>query len=99
MVVLLVVPVQAASELSGREAQVFQQICAKCHVTPGLGVPVIGDEPEWQRRRAQGLEQLLAHTIDGFGDMPPLGTCSFCSEQELRHLVAFLAGFPSEVAP
>lgn len=84
--------------LSERETRVFQQICAQCHAQPGLGVPVIGDEAEWQLRRAKGIDRLLANTIEGWLDMPPLGTCSFCSEQELRRLVAFLAGLPLDGA-
>ncbi len=88
-----------ASALTAREAQVFQQICAECHTQPGIGVPVVGDETEWQARRAKGLDQLLANTVDGWLGMPPLGTCSFCSEEELRHLVIFLAGMPSEPGP
>lgn len=62
-------------------------------------MPLIGDEEEWQRRRAKGLDRLLANTIEGSLGMPPLGTCSFCSEEELRHLVSFLSGMPAEAGP
>ncbi|MBW2242689.1 MAG: cytochrome c5 family protein [Deltaproteobacteria bacterium] len=86
-----------ASRLTAREAQVFQRICAECHTRPGIGVPVIGDEEEWQARRVKGLDELLANAVNGLLGMPPLGTCSFCTEEELRHLVAFLAGIPLDL--
>ena len=84
--------------LSPRQARVFQEICAVCHAWPGIGVPVVGDEAEWKPRRAKGFDTLLANTVNGFGGMPPLGTCSFCSEEDLRQLVSFVAGFAEEAA-
>ena len=80
--------------LNERQVQVFSLICARCHVQPGLGVPVVGDTAEWQRRSANGFDILLSHTVTGFAGMPPLGTCSFCSEEDLRNLVAFMARLP-----
>lgn len=81
--------------LDDRQTRVFATICARCHVRPGIGAPVVGDEAEWAQRRAKGADVLLANTIVGFRDMPPLGTCSFCDEDDLRRLVALLAGLPS----
>lgn len=79
--------------LGRRQALIFQQACAHCHVRPGIGVPILGDPAEWEPRRAQGFDTLLANTVEGFGDMPPLGTCSYCTEDDLRRLVAFTAGY------
>jgi len=79
--------------MGARQAWIFQQSCAHCHVRPGIGVPVLGDTAEWETRRAQGFEAMVAHTVEGFADMPPLGTCSFCTEDDLRRLVAFMAGY------
>jgi len=82
--------------LDAREALVFQQICAECHVQSGIGSPTLGDDEAWRPRRAKGIDVLLVNTIDGYGQMPPLGTCSFCTEQELRRLVAFVSGLGME---
>lgn len=89
---------EVKSELTSREVLVLGQICAHCHARPGDGVPQIGDAAEWARRREQGFEALVVHTIEGAGNMPPLGTCSFCSEDELRRLVAVVAGFSMDSA-
>jgi cytochrome c5 len=75
-----------------RAAEVFQLVCAQCHARAGLDVPQIGDAAAWQERAARGAEALLASTVEGRGGMPPLGSCSFCTEQELRELIALLAG-------
>jgi len=84
------------TEWSSREAYVLGQVCAQCHARPGIDAPQMGDEDEWAPRRAAGFERLLANTIDGYGGMPPLGTCSFCTEEELRRLVSIISCMPRE---
>jgi cytochrome c5 len=80
------------SPLGARQAAIFRLSCAHCHARPGLGVPQVGDADAWRARAAQGEDTLLANTIVGLGGMPPLGTCSFCSEDDLRILIRFLTG-------
>ena len=88
----------SAADLSDREAFVFQSICLNCHARPGIGVPLIGDEAEWERRRSGGVRKLMTRTVEGYLGMPPLGGCSFCSEDELRRLVLLLSNMPVEPA-
>jgi cytochrome c5 len=76
-----------------RQALIYQQTCARCHMKPGIGVPLLGDDAAWAPKRAQGFDALVRHTVEGFGDMPPLGTCSACTEDDIRRLVAFVAGY------
>jgi cytochrome c5 len=80
--------------LPAREARIYQQVCAVCHAREGIGVPVTGDAAAWEARRARGLDSLFENTVNGTRGMPPLGTCSFCTEDELRRLVAYVAGLP-----
>lgn len=82
----------ASVRLDERQALLFQQTCARCHVQPGTGAPQVGDPAGWQERNAQGFERLFANTVNGVRGMPPLGTCGGCSEDDLRALVAFVAG-------
>ena len=84
----------APAQLGPDGARVYQTACASCHARPGTGAPLTGDEVAWAGRRAQGAEVLLAHTVNGYRGMPPLGTCGLCSESELRELVAYMAGLP-----
>jgi cytochrome c5 len=78
--------------LPPRQARIHHQICATCHARPGIGVPLVGDELAWAARRSRGLDALVESTINGVGGMPPLGTCSYCTQEDLELLVAYLAG-------
>jgi cytochrome c5 len=82
------------AQLSPDGARAYQTACASCHARPGTGAPLVGDDAAWAVRRAQGADVLLAHTVNGYRGMPPLGTCGLCSEAELRALVAYMAGLP-----
>jgi len=84
----------ARAELSPAAARAWQTACASCHARPGTGAPLAGDDKDWAERRAQGAEVLLAHTVNGYKGMPPLGTCGLCNEAELRELVAYVSGLP-----
>lgn len=94
--VLLAGPTAAADSpvLSLRPQQLYQDICATCHASPGSGAPVTGDAEAWREPNAQGFDALLIHTVDGFGSMPPLGTCGSCSEAEMRVLISYMSGLP-----
>jgi cytochrome c5 len=87
-------PPGSRAQLSPDGARAYQTACASCHARPGTGAPLTGDDAAWAERRAQGAEVLLAHTVNGYRGMPPLGTCGLCSEAELRTLVAYVAGLP-----
>ncbi len=87
-----------AVELSLRESHAYTQICAYCHARAETSAPVMGDAVEWQRRAAEtegGFEGLVRNTIVGIGNMPPLGTCGYCTETEIRNLVATMSGLDS----
>jgi cytochrome c5 len=84
-----------AVELTSRESHAYTQICAYCHARAETSAPVMGDAAEWQRRAAEtegGFEGLVRNTIVGIGNMPPLGTCGYCTETEIRNLVATMSG-------
>jgi cytochrome c5 len=87
-------PPAAAIVLSAANARTYQAACATCHARPGIGAPLTGVDEDWRQRREQGLDALLVHTVDGYGGMPPLGTCGLCSEDDLRVLIRYMAGLP-----
>lgn len=80
--------------LSDANARTYQTVCATCHARPEIGAPLTGVDADWRVRRAQGLDTLLIHTVDGFGGMPPLGTCGLCSADDFRELIRYMAGLP-----
>lgn len=78
--------------LSASLQAVYTRSCQICHENPAAGAPLRGDEAAWAPRVAQGMDQLLHHTIHGFQKMPPLGLCMSCSEEELAQLIRYMAG-------
>lgn len=66
--------------------------CALCHVTGEAGAPRLGDAQAWAPRLAQSEEVLLARTIEGYNDMPPLGYCMSCEREDFRALIGLMAG-------
>jgi cytochrome c5 len=88
-----------AAELSARESYTLGQICAYCHARSETTSPVMGDREEWQRRAVNGFEGLVTNTIVGVGNMPPLGTCGYCTEAEIRNIVAAMTGIAPSALP
>jgi cytochrome c5 len=82
---------RAAEPLDARLAQVYAQVCATCHQVPATGAPLTGDAVAWRTAAAAGRDAMLANTVDGIRGMPPLGTCGFCTEDDLRRLIDFMA--------
>lgn len=72
-------------------AAIYQRACKACHESPATGAPLTGDLAAWQPRMAQGMDTLLAHVVDGFGGMPPLGLCMDCSAEEFEALIHYMA--------
>lgn len=74
----------------------WSRTCALCHANGEGGAPRIGDAAAWTPRLAQGEDVLLAHTLEGFNNMPPLGYCMDCEGDDFRALIRFMA---TEVPP
>ena len=68
--------------------------CALCHVRGEGGAPVLGDRAAWTVRLDKGEDVLLANTLEGLNNMPPLGYCMDCEEADFRALIRFMAGTP-----
>lgn len=83
-----------AAELSQRQSLLLAHNCLQCHARPGVGAPLVGDGPAWQRYVAQGEQAMLVNVVQGVGGMPPLGYCSACTEDDFRALIRFLAKLP-----
>ena len=66
--------------------------CALCHVSGEGGAPRMGDQQAWQARLDQGNDTLMAHTINGFNRMPPLGYCMDCETSDFAAMIKLMAG-------
>ena len=69
---------------------VFNATCTACHSTGVAGAPKLGDKAAWKPRIAQGTDVLYKHVVSGFNAMPPRGTCSDCSDEELKRAIEYM---------
>ncbi|HKJ10618.1 MAG TPA: c-type cytochrome [Gammaproteobacteria bacterium] len=81
----------SASPTAARSGeQVFKSVCMTCHATGAAGAPIVGHKDLWGPRAKQGIKVLLSHAMHGYKGMPPKGTCSGCSEQEIKNAIEYM---------
>lgn len=75
-------------------AVVYNKVCIACHMTGVAGAPALNNKKRWTEIAKKGMKQLHHDAINGFtgnyGVMPPRGTCTGCSDQDLYDAVAFM---------
>ncbi len=73
---------------------VFQAACANCHSGGVSGffsrAPAVGRKSDWATLTPKGIDGLTATTIAGIGRMAARGSCTTCSDAEIRAAVAFM---------
>ncbi len=72
--------------------QMWSNNCGLCHIDGNANAPRVGHPEEWASRVAQGQAALLKHTIEGFNDMPPLGYCMACEQDDFLSMINFMIG-------
>jgi cytochrome c5 len=78
----------AGAARSGKE--IFGAVCTACHSTGALGAPKIGNKDDWAPRIAKGIDTLLQHALHGFNSMPPRGTCTDCTDDEIKGTIEYM---------
>ena len=81
----------AAAQPDAETMAKWTRSCALCHVSGEGGAPRLGDHEAWSARAAQGEEMLLEHTVEGYGNMPPLGYCMDCERADFLALIRFMS--------
>lgn len=84
-----------ASASAGRSGdEIIAKHCGACHTTGLVGAPITGETAVWQERAdaVGGLEGLLETSISGIRAMPPKGTCSDCTNEELMAAIKTMSG-------
>jgi len=70
--------------------KIYKSSCATCHRAGSAGAPVLGDVEAWRPLLAQGIHILFDRALKGYGSMPSRGTCTGCSDAELRAAVTYM---------
>ncbi|MFZ6688200.1 c-type cytochrome [Undibacterium sp. SXout11W] len=80
-----------ANVRAGRSgATVFTLMCAECHITGISGAPKMSDKAAWTARLKQSPDTLLEHALHGYKMMPARGSCSSCSDTEIKAAVEYM---------
>lgn len=80
-------------------AEVFALTCAHCHTSGLPGVPRASVPEDWNARDTNDFEVLVARAISGHRYMPPLGSCSWCNESQIRGVIALMVTGSEIVVP
>lgn len=70
--------------------QVYNGACVACHGSGVLGSPKFRDAALWGPRLKQGIATLQKHAINGINQMPPRGTCTDCSDDEIKAAIEYM---------
>lgn len=74
-----------------RAQAVYEKHCIICHKDGLAGAPRFQNQTDWQARLdGRKLEDLVSSAIKGLNAMPPKGTCSDCSEQDITNAIQFM---------
>ena len=71
---------------------VYRAYCVSCHETGSQGAPISNDRNDWEPRLSKGPDALLIAARSGLNDMPA-GTCSDCSDVELKAAIREMTKF------
>ncbi len=69
---------------------IYNQVCTMCHSIGVAGAPKFGNAGDWAPRSAKGYDELLASALRGLNAMPPRGTCSQCSDEEILNAIKYM---------
>jgi cytochrome c5 len=75
---------QNASKTARAPDAILNQYCNVCHLTGWNGAPLSGDANDWQPRLQTGFDSLFKSAKQGINNMPPMGTCMDCTDEELQ---------------
>lgn len=70
--------------------QHYEQVCHICHETGLAGAPKFGDKTDWAPRIAEGMDTMMKRAIEGYKAMPPKGTCTSCSDEDIKKTIEYM---------
>lgn len=82
---------EAATAAAPSGEKIYKQYCAVCHRSGLAGAPITGKKSHWEPRLAKmSVEELTASAIKGKNAMPARGTCTSCSDDDIRAAVEYM---------
>lgn len=74
----------------GMGKSIYDSYCSGCHASGAAGAPRYGDRTSWDKVLKQRPDQIYINAIHGIGGMPAKGTCSSCSDDEIKQSVDYM---------
>lgn len=81
-------PAEKAKPLTGPE--VYNKFCVACHGAGIAGAPKYKNAGAWASRKGKGLDGLTKSAIKGINAMPPKGTCSTCTDDQIKAAIKYM---------
>ncbi len=69
---------------------IYKSNCSVCHATGLAGAPKFADKAAWQERAKKGINSLVESAIKGLNAMPPRGTCTTCTDDQLKQAIEYM---------
>lgn len=87
---------QASTEADSEPGQaIYEQFCIICHQDGVASAPKFHNTDDWKPRLAgRTLEDLLKSANKGLNLMPEKGTCSDCSDDDLKAAIQYMLPKP-----
>ncbi|WP_028388239.1 c-type cytochrome [Legionella fairfieldensis] len=89
--------VRLAEEVSSEPVEeksgqiIYEQHCSVCHRDGLAGAPRFQVATDWQQRLDdKTLDELVASAMKGMNAMPAKGTCTECSEADLKNAIQYM---------
>ena len=70
--------------------EIYDKVCSACHNDGQLNAPKIGDKTTWAPLIKQGMDVLFMHSILGYKEMPPRGSCEKCTDADVIAAVKYM---------
>lgn len=71
--------------------ETYEQYCHVCHKDGLAGAPKFRDKNDWSPRlEGKNIDDLVAIAIKGLNAMPAKGTCTDCSDADLKDAIQYM---------
>ena len=79
-----------ASKKSLTPETIYTKYCSTCHQSGVLNAPKVGDKNDWNKRLEKGFDKLLLNALHGYNNMPAMGTCYKCTEDDIKASIEYM---------
>ncbi|MBU2979877.1 c-type cytochrome [Alteromonas sp. C1M14] len=80
-----------ADDTADKGKQVYNQACVMCHAAGISNAPIAHNTAQWEERvESKGMDTLLKNAMSGINQMPPMGLCAACSEEDLAAAIQYM---------